>query len=47
MMFYTENVNKIALTNDDDKRIVSSNKLRVIHMAINKSMKTLKRSNNT
>ena len=24
---YTENVNKIALSNDDDKRIVSSNKI--------------------
>ena len=24
---YTENVNKIALCNDDDKRIVSSNKI--------------------
>ena len=24
---YTENVNKIALSNDDDKRIVSSNEI--------------------
>ena len=24
---YTENINKIALTNNDDKRIVSSNKI--------------------
>ena len=24
---YTENINKIALRNDDDKRIVSSNKI--------------------
>ena len=24
---YTEDVNKIALSNDDDKRIVSSNKI--------------------
>ena len=24
---YTENINKIALSNDDDKRIVSSNKI--------------------
>ena len=24
---YTENVNKIALSNDDDKRIISSNKI--------------------
>ena len=25
--FYTENINKIALSNNDDKRIVSSNKI--------------------
>ena len=32
---YTENVNKIALSNDDDKRIVSSKiKLLAIHMDI-------------
>ena len=31
---YTENVNKIALSNNDDKRIVSSNKLVAIHMDI-------------
>ena len=24
---YTENINKIALSNDDDKKIVSSNKI--------------------
>ena len=44
---YTEDVNKISLSNDDGKRIYYQIKLRVIHMAINKSMKTLKRSNNT
>ena len=50
---YTEDVNKIALSNDDDKRIYHQIKLLAIHMAINKSMKTLKgsvgvpRSNNT
>ena len=26
-MFFTENVNKIALSNNDDKRIISSNKI--------------------
>ena len=31
---YTENVNKIALSNNDDKRIVSSKKLVAIHMDI-------------
>ena len=47
---YTEDVNKIALSNDHQYHQI---KLRVIHMDINKSMKTLKgsvgvpRSNNT
>ena len=41
---YTENVNKIALSNDDDKRIVSSNKISTIHADIKvKSFKYLKR----
>ena len=31
---YTENINKIALSNNDDKRIVHQIKLRVIHMDI-------------
>ena len=31
---YTENINKIALNNNDDKRIISSNKLLAIHMDI-------------
>ena len=31
---YTENINKIALSNNDDKRIVSSKKLIAIHMDI-------------
>ena len=31
---YTENINKIALSNNDDKRIVSSDKIKVIHMDI-------------
>ena len=26
-VFYTENINKIALSNNDDKRIISSNKI--------------------
>ena len=26
-MFYTENINKIALSSNDDKRIVSSDKI--------------------
>ena len=31
---YTENINKIALSNNDDKRIASSNKISTIHMDI-------------
>ena len=34
----TESINKIALSNNDDKRIVSSDKLRVIHMNIKVKM---------
>ena len=31
---YTEDINKIALSNNDDKRIVPSDKLRAIHTDI-------------
>ena len=35
---YTENINKIAFSSNDDKRIVSSDKLQVIHMDIKVKM---------
>ena len=35
---YTENINKIALSSNDDKRIVSSNKITSIHMDIKVNM---------
>ena len=36
---YTKNINKIALSSNDDKRIVASDKIKVIHTDIKVKMR--------